>query len=126
MSLQMTNNDICSTEVVDLKKVEMVSNLLPTDLENQSMADMFKALSDPTRLRIVQALALEELCVCDIAALINVSISAISHQLRMLRNLKIVKFRKAGKMVYYSLDDDHVKNLITITREHITKNHESK
>ena len=117
----MTNNDICSTEVVDLKKVEKVSNSLPSNLENQSMADMFKALSDPTRLRIVQALALEELCVCDIAALINVSISAISHQLRMLRNLKIVKFRKSGKMVYYALDDEHVKNLITITREHVTE-----
>ena len=117
----MKNNDICSTEVVDLKKVEMVSNSLPTDLENQSMADMFKALSDPTRLRIVQALALEELCVCDLAALINVSISAISHQLRMLRNLKIVKFRKSGKMVFYSLDDDHVQKLITLTREHVTE-----
>jgi DNA-binding transcriptional ArsR family regulator len=117
----MTNNDICSTEVVDLKKVEIVSNSLPTDLENRSMVDTFKALSDPTRLRIVQSLALEELCVCDIAALINLSISAISHQLRMLRNLKVVKFRKAGKMVYYTLDDEHIKTLITITRDHVTE-----
>jgi ArsR family transcriptional regulator len=62
-----------------------------------------------------------ELCVCDLATLIDISVSAISHQLRMLRNLKIVKFRKSGKMVYYSLDDEHVKNLITITREHVTE-----
>ena len=115
----MTNNDVCTTEVVDIKKVEKVSNALPTDLDNRTMADMFKALSDPTRLRIVQALALEELCVCDLAALINVSISAISHQLRLLRNLRIVKFRKTGKMVFYSIDDDHVQKLVRITREHI-------
>ena len=115
----MTNNDICSTEVVDIKNVEKVSNALPTDLENRTMADLFKSLGDPTRLRIVQALALEELCVCDLAAVINLSISAISHQLRLLRNFRIVKFRKSGKMVFYSIDDDHVQKLVTITREHI-------
>ena len=119
----MTNNDICSTEIVDHKKVEKVANVLPSNYENQGMADLFKALGDSTRLKIVQALAIEELCVCDITALIDVSVSAISHQLRLLRNLKIVKFRKSGKMVYYSLDDEHVQKLITLTREHISESY---
>jgi len=118
----MTNNDTCSTDSVDYIKVSKVSEALPSGTENQSMAELFKALGDPTRLRIVHALTLEELCVCDLAALMDVSISAISHQLRLLRNLKIVKFRKAGKKAYYSLDDDHVKKLIILTREHISEN----
>ncbi|HGY56279.1 MAG TPA: ArsR family transcriptional regulator [Caldithrix abyssi] len=112
-------NDVCSTNIVDQKKVNRVSGVLPSADINQSMAEAFKALGDPTRLRIVQALALEELCVCDLSALIDVSVSAISHQLRLLRNLKLVKFRKEGKMAYYSLDDDHVRELITITRAHV-------
>ena len=115
----MASNDVCSATIVDQKKVNMVSAKLPSADENMAMAEAFKALGDPTRLRIVQALSLEELCVCDISALMDVSISAISHQLRLLRNLKLVKFRKEGKMVYYSLDDDHVKELITIAREHV-------
>ena len=117
----MTNNDICSTEIIDYKKVEKVAKALPSENANQNMVELFKSLSDATRLKIVQALALEELCVCDLATLINLSVSAISHQLRMLRNLKVVKFRKSGKMVYYSLDDDHIKKLITLTRQHVTE-----
>ena len=117
----MANNDTCSTEIVDNKKVKKVAEALPTVFTNQAMAELFKALGDPTRLRIMQALALEELCVCDLAALMDVSISAISHQLRLLRTLKVVKFRKTGKMVHYSLDDDHVRKLLTLTREHISE-----
>ncbi|KAA3656999.1 MAG: ArsR family transcriptional regulator [Calditrichaeota bacterium] len=117
----MTDNAICSTEVVDYKKVKIVLNALPKDTDNRSMADLFKALSDPSRLRIVQALALAELCVCDLAAIMDISISAISHQLRLLRSLKLVKFRKSGKMVYYSLDDDHVRKITALTREHISE-----
>ena len=117
----MASNDICSANIVDQKKVARVSAKLPATEENQAMAEAFKALGDPTRLRILQALALEELCVCDLSALMDVTISAISHQLRLLRNLKLVKFRKEGKMVHYSLDDDHVKELITITREHVSE-----
>lgn len=117
----MNQIDVCSTEIVDHKKVKKVSEALLSGAENQSMAELFKTLGDPTRLRIVQALALDELCVCDLSALMDVSISAISHQLRLLRNLKIVKFRKDGKKAYYSLDDNHVHKLITITREHISE-----
>ncbi|HID39570.1 MAG TPA: ArsR family transcriptional regulator [Calditrichaeota bacterium] len=117
----MIANDVCSTNIVDLKKVARVADKLPGTEENRDMAEAFKALGDPTRLRIVQALMQEELCVCDLSVLMDVSISAISHQLRLLRNLKLVTFRKEGKMVYYTLDDDHVKELITITREHVSE-----
>ncbi len=120
----MAGNDVCITNIVDQKKVNRVAKKLPSGDENRDMAEAFKALGDPTRLRIVQALTLEELCVCDLSALMDVSISAISHQLRLLRNLKLVKFRKEGKMAYYSLDDDHVKELISITREHISEKNE--
>ncbi len=117
----MSGSDVCSTNIVDQQKVDFVAGALPTEAENMAMAELFKALGDPTRLRIVQALALEELCVCDLTALMDISISAISHQLRLLRNLKVVKFRKSGKMAYYSLDDDHVLELVTLTREHIAE-----
>ncbi len=117
----MNSADVCSANIVDQQKVDSVSKALPENSENLAMAYLFKALGDPTRLRIVQALALEELCVCDLTALTDISISAISHQLRLLRNLKIVKFRKAGKMAYYSLDDVHIQELITLTREHIAE-----
>jgi DNA-binding transcriptional ArsR family regulator len=114
----MVQADVCSANIVNVKKVNRVAGRLPGEEENLLMAELFKALGDPTRLRIVQALAIEELCVCDLTALIDVSISAISHQLRLLRNLKLVKFRKAGKMAYYSLDDAHVNQLIHLAREH--------
>ncbi len=117
----MTHTDVCSADIVDRKKVKLVSAALPADAENQSMAGLFKALGDPTRLRIVQALSLEELCVCDLVALMDVSISAISHQLRLLRTMKIVKNRKEGKMVYYSLDDEHINGLVLIAKEHVAE-----
>jgi len=75
------------------------------------LAEIFKVLSEPTRVRILQALSAEELCVCDIAAVVDTTPSAISHQLRILRTNRLVKSRKDGKMVYYSLDDEHVRNL---------------
>ena len=98
----------------------MESELPSTDQTNLT-AELFKALSDPTRLRIVQSLLIDELCVCDISAVIDISISAISHQLRLLRSMKIVKNRKEGKMVYYSLTDEHIRELINIADEHINE-----
>ncbi len=113
--------DVCSVTIVDEEKVAAVQKRLPDDSEIQGLAETFKALGDPTRIRIVMALAMEELCVCDLAALIQLSVSAISHQLRILRNLKLVKFHKEGKMVYYSLDDHHIENLIRQAQEHLNE-----
>jgi len=114
-----TSNEVCVVNIIDAATVDKVQNELPGVDDTARMADLFKALADSTRLRIVQALLLEELCVCDISAIVNVSISAISHQLRLLRNMRIVKNRKQGKMVYYSLDDDHILKMAQLALEHI-------
>ncbi len=115
------SQDICSVEIINQEKVDRVNALLPSGEATSEAAALFKALSDPTRLRIVQALLLEELCVCDISTVVQVSISAISHQLRLLRSMKIVKNRKQGKMVFYSLDDEHIAQLIKTALEHINE-----
>ena len=115
------SNDVCSVEIIDRQKVDRVNKELTSTEETSDMAALFKSLADPTRLRIVQALLLEELCVCDISAIVKVSISAISHQLRLLRNMRIVKFRKQGKQVYYSLNDAHIEQLIKTALEHISE-----
>ena len=84
-----------------------------------SLTETFKVLSDPTRLKIVLALMKEELCVFDIAELIGISESAVSHQMRMLKTLRLVKQRKDGKMVFYSLEDEHIEDLIRVATRHI-------
>jgi len=83
------------------------------------MAATFKVLGDPTRIRILDALSREELCVCDLALLLGTSSSAISHQLRVLRDARLVKYRKEGKMAFYSLDDNHVLTLFEQGLEHV-------
>ena len=83
------------------------------------LAAVFKVLGDPTRTKIISALLKEELCVCDLTALIGTSQSAISHSLRILRNMNLVKYRKEGKMAYYSLDDDHISAILTAGLKHV-------
>jgi DNA-binding transcriptional ArsR family regulator len=83
------------------------------------LAATFKVLGDPSRTRIVLALARTELCVGDVAALLGLSMSAVSHQLRILRNFELVKVRKDGKMAYYSLDDQHIENLLAEGLRHV-------
>lgn len=83
-----------------------------------AMAESFKVLGDPTRLKIVLALTKEELCVLDMAELLGMSESAISHQLRLLKTLRLVRQRKDGKMVFYALDDEHIEDLVTVAARH--------
>ena len=83
------------------------------------MAETFRNLGDPTRVKILQALTVEELCVCDLAKLLGVSESATSHQLRVLRSQRLVRFRKEGKMAYYSLDDEHIVTLMKEALRHV-------
>jgi ArsR family transcriptional regulator len=92
---------------------------IPQDESIWSLTETFKVLSDPTRLKIVLALLKEELCVFDIAELVEISESAVSHQMRMLKTLRLVKQRKDGKMVYYSLEDEHIEDLIRVATRHI-------
>jgi len=105
------SKDICQISYVDVERVSRARARMHDEQTIVQLAETFKVLSEPTRLRILHALAEEELCVCDIAAVVQGTQSAISHQLRLLRGARLVKNRKDGKMVYYSLDDEHVRNL---------------
>ena len=109
---------VCGETYIDDKKVKRALKKIPGAEVLSNLAESFKVLGETTRLKILMALSEEELCVCDLSALIRVSVSAISHQLRLLRNLRFVKFRKEGKMVYYSLSDDHIKTLIEVAVTH--------
>ncbi|HBA89691.1 MAG TPA: transcriptional regulator [Geobacter sp.] len=108
----MSDSAICSITLIDEAKVVAVRNALPPNEVLFRLAETFRVLGDPTRVRILHALSLQELCVCDIASLLGSTKSAISHQLRLLRSLRVVKHRKDGRIVYYSLDDSHVGNLL--------------
>lgn len=112
------NKDICSCNIIHEDLVEKSKKDLLSDEILGEVADFFKVFSDKTRLKIVTILLKEELCVCDIATVLNMSQSSISHQLRVLRQNKIVKNRKEGKVVYYSLDDEHINNIVSQGIEH--------
>ena len=112
--------DLCSVKCINEEKVKETIDTLKSVDEIAAMAQTFKVLGDPSRLKIVLALMHQEHCVCDIAAVCGQSDSAVSHQLRLLRAQKIVKSRREGRIIYYSLDDDHVHLLITTSLEHIT------
>lgn len=99
---------------VCLAKAEML-----VDGDAQSIAETFKILGDSTRVKILHALSKRELCVCDISAVIAIGQSAVSHQLRLLRGARLVKHRKEGKMVWYSLDDEHISLLLAQGIEHV-------
>lgn len=103
--------DTCEILFVDENKVREVREAMKPDAVFATLAETFKTLSDPTRVKILYALSLRELCVCDIANLLGKTSSAVSHQLRLLRSQKLVKFRKEGKIAYYSLDDEHIHHL---------------
>ena len=121
MSANNTNatNDVCEVLCIHEDTVrEIKEKFLDRDTLFK-LAESFKALGDPTRVQIIHALLMQELCVCDLAAILGMSQSAISHQLRVLRNLRLVKFRKEGKVVFYSIDDHHIINLFTEGLEHV-------
>jgi len=110
--------DICEITCVDGEKVASVQQLL-SDQNPLEVAKVFKALSDETRIKIAYALSIEtELCVCDVANIVGATTATASHHLRLLRNLGLAKYRKEGKLVYYSLDDEHVKQLIQVAFAH--------
>lgn len=111
--------DACEVQFVDEKKVKRVRRAMKSSEEVSALAETFKILGDPTRVRIAFALSREELCVCDIANLLGVSQSAVSHSLRTLRQMKLVKFRREGKIAYYALDDEHIKTLLDVGFRHV-------
>jgi DNA-binding transcriptional ArsR family regulator len=117
--LEAPETEICDVPLVDPDRVRRVSARLTDAQTAADLADTFAALADTTRLRIIEALSLEEMCVCDLSAALRLSQSATSHQLRILRNLRLVKHRRAGRLVYYSLDDDHIRGLFAQGLEHV-------
>ncbi|MDD3278683.1 MAG: metalloregulator ArsR/SmtB family transcription factor [Lachnospiraceae bacterium] len=99
--------------------VQKVLECQPDDEVLYDLAELFKVFGDSTRIKILYALSEGELCVGDIAQILNLSQSSVSHQLRILKNSKLVRFRRDGKIIFYSLDDDHVRNIINMGMEHV-------
>lgn len=110
---------ICGENCPHYRKINEVRKTEPKEEEIIEMADVFKLFSDSTRLRIICAILNNELCVCDLCELLNLSQSNVSHQLQLLRTAKLVKYRKEGKQVFYSLQDEHIEKIITMALEHI-------
>lgn len=109
----------CECTVIHQDKIDKVKSHMLEEDEIIDLAELFKVFGDSTRMKIICSLLQEELCVCDIANITNTTVSAISHQLRILKQAKLVKYRKVGKIVYYSLDDKHVEEIFEKGREHI-------
>ena len=109
----------CDCEVIHSDVVEAVKKEMPDETELYDLSDFFKILGDSTRAKIICALDQNELCVCDLAVLLGMTKSAISHQLSILRQNNLVKNRREGKVVYYSLADDHIKEIFEKGLEHI-------
>lgn len=109
-------NEITPHHVDNVNKVKKT---IPDYNTITDLSDFFKILGDSTRLQLLMALEQSELCVTDLAYLLNMTISAVSHQLKSLKTAKLVKIRKYGKSVFYSLDDDHIKKLLSVSLEHL-------
>lgn len=105
---------------VDPASVRAARTAVPGDRMVRALAETFAALSDPTRVRIIAALGTQELCVLDLSRLLGLTGSAVSHQLRLLRGQRLVKYRKEGRIAYYSLDDDHIRNLMAECVRHVS------
>ncbi len=118
----MNNNKTkCDCLLIHENVVKKVKSHLPSDETLCDLADLFKLFGDSTRIKILYLLFEHELCVCDIAALLNMNQSAISHQLKTLKSNKLVKHRREGKMVFYTLSDGHVRSIIAQGIEHLTE-----
>ncbi|MGG7178850.1 ArsR/SmtB family transcription factor [Clostridium paraputrificum] len=111
----------CNCNIIHDDVVMRVKDKLPEDETLYDLAEFFKVFGDSTRIKIICALFESEMCVCDLAALLSVSQSAISHQLRTLKAARLVRYRRDGKVIYYSLDDEHIKHIFDEGLRHITE-----
>lgn len=111
--------DLCGARVIHQDKVKAARDAALASTEIEGLSQLFKAFADPSRLRILYALSGQEMCVCDLAALLEISESAVSHQLRLLRTMKLVANRREGTTLYYSLIDGHIMMLIEYALEHL-------
>jgi ArsR family transcriptional regulator, lead/cadmium/zinc/bismuth-responsive transcriptional repressor len=117
--MEGNTKDICQEQCFHPEVVESVRRNMLGSVPSDELAQLFKVLGDNTRIRILDALYRSELCVCDLTALLGMNQSAVSHQLRVLRDARIVKSRKLGKNVLYSLDDEHISGLVRMGSEHV-------
>ena len=115
----MAEIECCDTIEVHEELLKIVDETMPEETELYDLAELFKVFGDSTRIRILFVLFEAEVCVCDLAQALNMTQSAISHQLKMLKQNKLVKSRRKGKSIFYSLADDHVRTIISMGREHI-------
>lgn len=118
-AVSLESGNACDVRVIHLERVARARNEAIAEKDVERLAQTYKIMGDPTRLKIILALRGGEMCVCDIAAFIGLSESAVSHQLRRLRDLSLVRSRRDGQVLYYSLDDAHVVDLITTGLSHI-------
>lgn len=124
--MSFEKEEIAKTEAPVCDSVEAHENViaevlphLPQEEDLSDLADLYKIFGDSTRIKILYALFEHEMCVCDIAALLGMTVSAVSHQLKILKSNKLIKNRREGKTIYYSLDDDHVRSIINLGIEHL-------
>ena len=110
---------VCEVRFVHEKEVAQARKTIHREETLRGLSETFKVLGDTTRLRIMTALSRQELCVCDIASLLGLTESAVSHQLRLLKTMRLVTFRREGKMTYYELDDEHIEDLIRVGVRHV-------
>ena len=111
----------CNVNIIHEDIVVRVKDKLPAEETLYDLAELFKVFGDTTRIKIICALFESEMCVCDLSCLLNMTQSAISHQLRVLKSARLVKFRREGKVVYYSLDDEHIKHIYDAGLNHISE-----
>jgi len=115
----MNKQQVCDCEVIHEEAVELVREAMTTVEEYQNLAALFKLFGDPTRVRILHALEAKELCVCDLAAVLDMTKSAVSHQLKSLRLSNLVTSRREGQVIFYSLADEHVKEILDMGFTHV-------
>ncbi len=121
INMENNNIEVCNCTIIHEDIINKVKEAIPEEETLYDLADLFKVLGDSTRIKVLWALAEAEMCVCDIAALLGMTQSAISHQLRVLKQARLVKYKRNGKVVYYSLDDDHVKSIFNQGLIHISE-----
>ena len=109
----------CEKQEVHEDLLRIVNETMPEETELYDLAELFKVFGDSTRIKILYALFESDLCVGDLAQLVNISQSAVSHQLKILKDAKLVKFRREGKIIFYMLDDDHVRTMLSMGMEHV-------
>ena len=113
------NIEVCHCNCIHNEIVDKVSKNMVSDEELSEVAKLLKVFGDTTRVKILNALSIEEMCVCDLAKLLDMTQSAISHQLRVLKLHRLVKYKKDGKVVYYSLDDSHINMILNVALQHV-------